>query len=130
MADNKTNYAENATLNAWLRATNLTAPVTVYIGLHTAQADPENGSVTEVAVGGYARQAIGFAAPSGGVCASNADVVYPVASAPQGIVIGWGIYDAVAAGNLIYYGTLTVPKTINTNDQFKFLAGSVNIGEL
>ena len=130
MSDNKTNYAENATINAWLRNVALTSPATVYIGLHTGQADPENSSVTEVTGGNYARQSIAFAAPSNGVTTNSGDITFPIASANWGTVMGFGIYDAVSAGNLIYFGTLTVAKSVNTNDQFKFLAGSVSISEL
>jgi hypothetical protein len=129
VADAKTTYLSNALLNAVLRNVAFTSPTTVYAGLHTAQANPEAGTVTEVAGGSYARQAVPFAAPSGGICANNADVVFPIASANWGTIMGGGIYDAVTAGNLLYYGTLTVAKTINTSDQFKFLTGALSAQE-
>lgn len=130
MADAKTDYLENAVLNAVLRNIAYSSPTTVYVGLHTLQTNPEAGTVTEVVGGNYSRQAVTFAAPSGGTCANSADVVYAIATAPWGTVVGGGIYDAASAGNLLYYGILTVAKTVSTNDQFKFLAGSITVQEL
>lgn len=129
MADAKTTFLSNAMLNAVLRNIAYSSPATVYVGLHTAQANPEAGTVTEVVGGSYARQVAVFAAPAGGLCANNADINFPIASANWGTIMGAGIYDAVSAGNLLYYGTLTVSKTINTSDQFKFLAGALSVQE-
>ena len=129
MADAKTTFLANALLNHVLRNVAYTSPTAVYAGLHTAQANPEAGTVTEVVGGSYARQAVPFAAPSAGLSANGSDVAYPIASANWGTVMGTGIYDAVTAGNLLYYGVLTVAKTVNTNDQFKFLAGALSAAE-
>jgi hypothetical protein len=117
-------------LNAVLRNIAFTSPTTVYVGLHTAQANPEAGTVTEVSGGNYSRQAVAFGAPSAGLTSNTGDIVFAVATANWGTVVGGGIYDAAVAGNLLYYGPLTVNKTVNTNDQFKFLAGSITVQEL
>lgn len=130
MADAKTDYLENAMINAVLRNISFVSPVTVYVGLHTAQANPEASSVTEVVGGNYGRQAITFAAPSNGTSANSGDISFAIATANWGTVVGGGIYDAASAGNLLYYGLLTVAKAVNTNDQFKFLAGSVTVQEM
>lgn len=130
MADAKTDYLENAMINAVLRNVAFTSPATVYVGLHTAQAVPEAGTVTEVVGNNYGRQAVPFAAPSNGTTSNSADVVYPVATPGNwGTIMGGGIYDASSGGNLLYYGTLTVSKTVNANDQFKFLAGAISVQE-
>lgn len=130
MADAKTDYLENALINAVLRNIAFTSPTTVYVGLHTAQANPEAGTVTEVVGGNYGRQAITFGAPANGLSSNTTDIAYAVATAPWGTVMGGGIYDAPTAGNLLYYGTLTVAKAVSTNDQFKFLTGSVSVQEM
>jgi len=129
VADAKTTYLSNAMLNAVLRNVAFTSPATVYAGLHTAQANPEAGTVTEVVGGSYGRQAVTFGAPSSGISSNTADVVFAIASAPWGTIMGGGIYDAATVGNLLYYGTLAVAKVVNTNDQFKFLAGSITAQE-
>jgi len=57
------NYLENAFINAALRATNFTAPTTVYVSLYTS--DPTDAdSGTEVSGGSYARTSAAFDAPS------------------------------------------------------------------
>ena len=129
MADAKTDYLENAILNAVLRNIAFTSPTTVYVGLHTAQANPEASTVTEVVGGNYGRQAVTFGAPSNGLTSNTADVSFAVATAPWGTIIGGGIYDSPTAGNLLYYGLLAVAKTVSTNDQFKFLAGAISAQE-
>lgn len=129
MADAKTNYLENAIVNAVLRNVAFTSPATVYVALLTAIADGEAQSWTEVTGGSYARQAAAFAAPSNGLVATSADISFPVASANWGTIVGVAIFDAVTSGNGLYYGLLVASKTINTNDQFKFLAGALTVQE-
>jgi len=87
------NYLENAIINATLRNTTYTSPATVYVSLWTS--DPTDaGSGTEVSGGSYARTAVTFGAPSGGVSTNSAAVEFPQATASWGI-IGWiGINDA------------------------------------
>lgn len=120
------NYLENAFINASLRATNFTAPTTIYVSLHTA--DPTDaGTGTEVSGGSYVRKAVTFAAPSNGVSASNADVTFDQATASWG-TIGWiGIWDAVSTGNMLYHTALTTSKAIDTGDIFKIASGSLTV---
>lgn len=120
------NYLENALINATLRATNFTAPTTVYVSLHTA--DPTDaGTGTEVSGGSYTRKSASFAAPSNGVSATNADITFDQATASWG-TIGWiGIWDASSTGNLLYHTPLTTSKTIDTGDIFKIASGSLTV---
>lgn len=120
------NYLETAFINASLRATNFTAPTTIYVSLHTA--DPTDaGTGTEVSGGSYVRKAVTFAAPSNGVSASNADVTFDQATASWG-TIGWiGIWDAVSTGNMLYHTPLTTSKAIDTGDIFKIASGSLTV---
>ena len=120
------NYLENALINATLRATNFTAPTTVYVGLFTS--DPTDaGSGTEVSGGSYARKSASFASPSNGASATNADITFDQATASWG-TIGWiGIFDALTTGNLLYHTPLTTSKTIDTGDIFKIASGSLTV---
>lgn len=123
----KSDYLENHFLDHILRNTAIAAPATVYVGLYTA-APTDAGGGTEVSGGSYARQAATFAAASGGSCASNAVINFPVASAGWGAVIAFGVFDAVAAGNLLYWGTVT-STTINSGDQFQIPSGQLTVTE-
>jgi hypothetical protein len=120
------NYLENALINGTLRATNYTAPATVYVGLFTS--DPTDaGSGTEVSGNGYARKSATFGAPSNGASVTSADIQFDQATGSWG-TIGWfGILDASTSGNLLYHGALTTSKTIDTGDVFKIAAGSLTV---
>lgn len=124
----KTNYLENAIVNAVLRNTTYTSPATVYLALHTA--DPtEVGNVAEVATGSYARTAIAFAAPSNGAVANSGTVTFPTASADWGTVTHFTIWDASSGGNCLYYGTLTASKSVPNGATASFAASSVTVTE-
>jgi hypothetical protein len=120
------NYLENALINGTLRATNYSAPATVYVGLFTS--DPTDaGSGTEASGNAYTRKSATFAAPSNGVSVTSADIQFDQATGSWG-TIGWfGILDASTSGNLLYHGALTTSKTIDTGDVFKIAAGSLTV---
>ncbi len=123
-------YLETALLNATLRNTAYASPATVYVGLLTA--DPADSNVVaEVTGGAYARQAIAFGAPAvNGTaqrCSNSAQITFPQATAAWGNITNFGIFDAAAAGNLMYSGALSAAKTIANTDQLVFAIGTVTV---
>lgn len=79
----------------------------------------------EVTGGSYARQAITFAAASGGQSASSNAQTFPAASSSySGPVVGWCIFDASTSGNQITFDDWT-PITIGTGDQIVADAGDI-----
>jgi len=120
------NYLENALINATLRNTSYTSPTTVYVGLYTS--DPTDaGSGTEVSGGSYARTAVTFGAPSGGVSTNSAAVEFPQATGSWGTVAYIGILDASTSGNLLYHTALDASKTIASGDVFRIATGSLSV---
>ena len=120
------NYLENALINVTLRATSYTAPTTVYVALYTN--DPTDADTgTEVTGGSYARTAVTFAAPSGGVTTNSADVTFPTCTLAWGTVTHIGIRDALTAGNLLYHTPLDASKTIDLGDIFKITTGNLSV---
>lgn len=120
------NYLENALINATLRNTSYTSPATVYVGLFTS--DPTDaGSGTEVSGGSYARKAATFGSPSNGASSISSAIEFDQATGSWGTVTHFGIYDASTSGNLLYHGALTVSKTIDTGDVFKFASGALSV---
>jgi len=117
-------YADNLIINALLRATDLTAPVTVYLALYTTNPTASDTGA-EVAGGSYARQAVTFGAPTNGSASNSADITFPVASGSWGTITHAGIRDNISSGHLLFYGPLTSPKVIGAGDIFKFNTGSV-----
>lgn len=132
-----TNFAEDKFLNSWFRTLAAYKPSAIYLGLLTAVADAEAGTVTEVSGGSYARQQIvqadaSWNAPTnvGGaqtITQVNA-INWPTATASWGTVTHVGVYDAVTGGNLLMVMALVQSKTIGSGDSYSFPAGQVSIG--
>ncbi|MEE4578827.1 hypothetical protein [Paenibacillus polymyxa] len=135
MADillSKSNWWKTACINAALRGTNFTAPQIVYIALYTSNpTDADTGQ--EVNGSGYVRQAVTFGAPiitdRRAVASSTADVSFPIATSEWGLVTHIGIRTAATGGNLIYHGAVKTPRTVQTNDTLRFMAGQISIDE-
>lgn len=120
------NYAENALVNHLLRATALMSPTTVYLALFTAVSDAEAGTGTEVAVSGYARQAVTFDAPSNGATANASAVTFGPLS-DSGTVTHAALFDAASAGNaLTAIKALAAGKAWTDGDLIQFAAGNVD----
>jgi hypothetical protein len=130
MAGSKTNYFEDLVLNVF-RGTGITA-VTPRVALYTALTDGEVVTVTEVTnANAYARTAVTFGAPSGGIMTNSAKVTFPTPSGSWGTVVGWGIVDSAThgAGNTCYYSDQTPNKTINSGDVVEFDIAALSIQE-
>ena len=119
----------------WGRSSTWSIPNTLYIELFTAlpDEDGENGIAVSTSGGtSYARKGItnsstsfdptptSTSAPAQrGVKANKQQIAFALATAPWGLVVGWGIYDAATGGNLLVYGEFQTPKDVGTNDVMK-----------
>jgi len=135
-------YLENKLVDHLFRAQTLAAPATLHIGLLTA-APSDSGGGTEVSGSNYARVAVtsslanwagtqaaaSTTASSGtaGQTSNNAAITFPTPSGNWGTVSHFGIYDASTGGNLLFWGALTIAKTINQSDTLSFPASSLTI---
>lgn len=127
----KSNYLENKIIDWLLRGQTFTPPATTYVGLFTV-APSDTGGGTEVTGGSYARVAVtssltnwagtqaaaSTVASSGtnGTTSNNAAITFPAPTANWGSITAFGLFDAASAGNLLIYGNLTTPKTVNNGD--------------
>ena len=123
MANDLTNYAEGLIGAHLFRSSTWTKPTSVYVGLLTAVADAETGSVTEVTGGSYARVAVACAdaswtPPSGGNrLFSNAQVItFPTPTGTWGTVTHFGLFDASTAGNALVIAPLTASRSVVNGD--------------
>lgn len=128
------NYLENELLDHILRAATYTAPTSVWIALHTADNGLEAGTLTgEVSGGAYARMEVGgasgrtFSIAANGTTDNDQDITFVTATADWGTVTHMSIMDASTAGNVLFHGSLTVSKTVNNGDTFKFNAGDLDV---
>jgi hypothetical protein len=127
------NYLENKVLDHVLTTTPYTAPGTRYLALFTnvstnAAANLEAGTLTdEVSGGSYARQTVTFAGASSGTSSTNATVTFPTATANFGTITHVAVMDALTTGNVLFWGAVTTPKTIETGDTFQVSSGNLTV---
>ena len=133
------NYQEGAIINGILRNVALTNPyANLYIALFDATGSPaalEAGTLTgEITGGAYARLQVGAATGLDfddpvltGITANSSDFTFVTATANWGDVTYMAIMDAATVGNVLFHGTLTVAKTVNNGDTFKFNAGDLTV---
>lgn len=128
MAGNLSDYAENKILDHSTGKTTWTMP-SVWLALYTT-APTDSTSGTEVTGGSYARKSTAGtdwnAASAGSTSNANA-LAFPTASASWGTVKAVALVDASTSGNIIWYGTLTSDKTVDSGDTFQFAAGALTL---
>jgi hypothetical protein len=135
-------FLENKIIDQLFRGQTAPTTTTLYVGLLTT-APSDTGGGTEASGGSYARvtvtsslanwagtQSAGSTIASsgtGGQTSNNAAITFPTPSAGWGTVTHFGIYDAASGGNLLFWGALTISKTINQADTVTFPAASLSI---
>jgi hypothetical protein len=120
----KSSYLDTAFLNVALRNTAYTAPTTVYTALFNGI---PGGGGTEASGGSYARQATAFVAPSSNSTSNSALLTFT--NMPALTVNYVAIYDALTAGNLLYYAAATAAKTTNVGDTVTIAIGGITVAE-
>jgi 2-keto-4-pentenoate hydratase len=126
------NYLENKVLDHVLTATSYTAPSVRYLAIFTgdAAANLEAGTLTnEVSTSstGYARKAVTFSGAVNGTSSTNATVTFDTAIGNWGTITHVAVMDALTSGNVLFYGAVTTPKTIETGDTFQVSNGNLTI---
>lgn len=135
-------YLENKLVDQIFRAQAFAFPATLYVGLLTA-APSDTGGGTEVTGGSYGRATVGASlanfsgtqgagttiasSGTGGQTSNNGTITFATPTAGWGAVTHFGIYDAVSGGNLLFWGALTIAKTINQGDTVTFPAASLSV---
>lgn len=124
-------YLEGEIIKHIFRTGSFTKPTVLGVGLFTA-APSDSGGGTEVSGGSYARATLNpldanWAAPAGGngVTSNSSTITFVTPTANWGNVTHFGLFDASSAGNLLFWGSLTIAKTINSGDTVTFPAGSL-----
>ncbi len=125
---NKTNYLRNALANHTLRGVVYTPPSVWYIALFIVT--PTNvGGGTEVTGGSYARQAVTFSTAVLGECHNTGVITYTTPTLDWGNIPGVALFDALTAGNMLYFGSLGTPRTVYAGDPLYFPSGYFSITE-
>ncbi len=128
----KSQFHTDAVLNV-LRGSAL-AGVTPYVGLFSEAPADDAGSGTELAGNGYERQQITFGAPAADLGnvrkVSNALAIQFGPALVEWLeAVAFGVFDAQANGNLLYWDTLPTPKTVEQDDYGQFAVGTLVVKE-
>lgn len=121
-------YSEKLLLDWMMTSGSATRPTAWYVACYTA-APSDSGGGTEVSGAGYTRQSVTFdaAASPGGTTSNNNVVSFTAAGGNYGTVTHIGIFDASSGGNLLWHGSLTVPRIINDGDTLEFSIGNIDL---
>jgi hypothetical protein len=135
MNDAKTDLLERKILDHITKNAVFTQPTGLYVSLHTADPTDASAGGNELVDGPtykYARKAATF----GAATTSQAGVTSAVSTneiewlnLPAGTVTYIGIWDAAAAGSLLYRGQLSSSKQFTNGDDFVIHAGSLVLSE-
>jgi len=123
-------YLENALLDHVLGGTSFGQPANLYVGLFTGtpNSNLEAGTLTdEVSGGNYTRKAVTFSAASSGTASNSATVTFDTATANWGTITSVAVIDASTGGNVLFYGSVTASKTIESGDTFQIASGNLTI---
>lgn len=137
----KSVYLEDKWLNMW-KGTAFTFPATTYVALLTTNPSDDTGTgLVEVTTSGtaYARQPItgstgwsSIAPVSGGSgttpeqMSNAATITFPTPTANWGTVVGFALYDAVTAGNLLYWVAIS-SQVVSTGVVASYAIGALKV---
>ena len=111
---NTTHFLNRVAGNLFGTAKTPALPTTYYVGLSTTAPNAAGGNVSEPASSaGYKREALtNLSAPVNGVVSNASNISFEESTASWGTVTHFVIYDASTGGNLLMYGALTAPRTV------------------
>ena len=106
----------------------------IYVGLATAVADAEGGSLTEATFGAYARQQVTAAnwtltaaSSDTQTCSNTNNIEFSASTGTDNTVTHCFVADQLTSGNILFVGQLDNPKTIQTGDIFRINSGNISI---
>ena len=119
-------YLERELLDHTLGTSAMAHPAQAYLALHTA--DPTDaGSGAECSGGSYARQTIDFNAAAGTSGAVTNSTAEDFTDMPACTVTHIGIWDHASAGDLLYHGSVSTPKTVADGDTISLAIGQLTV---
>lgn len=127
------NYAEDKLINYLLLGQAFAVP-NLYLALFTSSSGLEtNASASQLEIptsgSGYARVTVpsftSFTASTSGQSSNSVVFEFPVANSDWGNVSHIAFMDAETGGNVIFWGSVTNPRTVYNGDILRFGVGSI-----
>lgn len=124
-----TNFGES-TVRDWMsQGTSPTAIGTVYVALHTSDPGETPDGSTEVGAADYSRVGVsagsGWDTPSAGQFDNANDINFGVATNNWGTITHVSLWDSSTGGNAMAAFAVNTQKTIDVDDEARFLAGDL-----
>ena len=138
MPGSATSYLRQNVLGHTLNFATYARPSAIYVGLTTTAPSATAGGLEIVTAGtGYARQAATMALSGGrtDLAVNTATIEYPPATTNWGAIGYFELWDAVTAGNRLYWGPLVDPtdgmtpiiRNINAGDILRLSANQLSV---
>lgn len=104
-------------------------PTEMWIGLSTTEPNPNGTNVTEPAASaGYSRIKLDMLSePQTGVVKNSSGIDFNESTASWGTVTHFLIYDAQNGGNLLQYGALSTPRSVEPATIMTIKTGYLNL---
>ena len=122
-------YYENGILDHVFKVSSLAQPSHIYVALTKStieDADTGQTLPSEISGGNYARKLCDtWDVASSGQTANTGAITFNQATANWGAITDMALCDAVTGGNVLVYGKMNSPRTVNSGDTLAFLAGTV-----
>ena len=102
--------------NVFNTKTSPTLPTNYYIGLSTSAPTVSGTGVNEPPTSsGYSRiRLTSLSEPTNGVVTNNQAINFDESTASWGLITHFVIYDSATGGNLLMYGALSTPRSVET----------------
>lgn len=113
---NTTYFLNCAAGNIFNTKTSPALPTNYYIGLSTSAPAISGSGVTEPSIdAGYARVRLtSLSEPNNGVVTNSQAINFNESTASWGTITHFVIFDSATGGNLLMYGTLSTPRSVET----------------
>lgn len=123
------NYAENLLLNWSLTNQQATRPTQWFVALFSdinVVSDQPSNELNSSTAQGYSRKAVSFDAAANGMT-SNSNMLKFSALNTWPTVGSIAIMDAATDGNMLFWGKLAYPKTLDNEDELQFAVNTIKI---
>lgn len=125
-------YQANKVNDYLFGGTSFSPSSTYYIGLSTTAISASGTGATEPSGGAYARVSVAnnktnFTTSTGGIVKNNIQIEFPESTAAWGTITYVFISDSSAGGNILYYDSLTTPRTVQSATILLFAINSMSI---
>ncbi len=120
-------YWENTVLDHLFGQGNYLPP-TIFVGLSTANPGEDGSGLNEPTGNNYARvqtAAVDWSPAANGALANADGIDFNQATGSWGTLTHFALFDAAAAGHLVAYGAIVLPKAIGSGDTARFEPGAL-----